>query len=129
MNLSLLFYDLNVIIAGYFTTRYHSGEDSSFGHNAITCLVVNGTLVVALFADLGDFKEYGSPHPKAASDGQTGQINTTGGDVFGKISEVDIKSFGLHALNIFRGQKTYLAVPGTGMRIPLDAVTFHQSDG
>ena len=41
----------------HFSFVDHFGEDSFFGHDAVSCLIVDGASVMALFSDLGDAKE------------------------------------------------------------------------
>jgi hypothetical protein len=53
-------------------------------------------------------------------------VNACGGNVLGKIPEMQNKVFGTHRINAFSCQETELPVPVPGMGIPFDAMVFHQ---
>jgi hypothetical protein len=97
-----------------------------FGHDAVSGAVKNGTFFVAFFTDLGDFHKGFLPQPHLLSDFLGFPVNAGGGDIFGKIPELQNKRFGADSINAFSRQKTDLPVPASGMGIPFDAMVFNQ---
>jgi hypothetical protein len=92
------------------------GENTLARHDAVADLLENGAAVVAFLADLGHL-EHHLAVAQTGADGQGGQFEAFGGDVFGKGSRVEFQSMGAHDGDGFFGQQADLAMPVTGMGV------------
>jgi hypothetical protein len=107
-----------------------TGENFSkhpfFWHDTVAGSVKDGAFLMALFADLGDLHQGGIPQPDLLSDFLGFPDNAGGGDILGKIPEIQDKVRGAHGIDTFGCQKTDLPVPVAGMGISLDAMVFQK---
>jgi len=76
---------------------------------------------MTFFSDLGYF-QLNLATGKQGSNGQVGQINALGGNIFSKGTGLKLKSLGPHNIYGFLGQQADLPVPVTCMGITLNPV-------
>jgi hypothetical protein len=81
---------------------------------------------MALFTDLGDL-QYDVIDLNTASDLNRGPIDAAGYYIFGKIAvfNLEITGFSAHGIDGFTAQQRDLAVPWSGMSIPVDTVVLY----
>jgi hypothetical protein len=97
----------------YSPTLSYLRENTFSRHNAITQLLENFTACVAAFAGLRNFKLSVGAEPQFAADFQSSQVDTFRGDILGKITGRDFRSFCSHFVYGFGSKQAYLSVPIT----------------
>lgn len=102
-------------------------KDPLSGHDTISHLFVYGTAVMAFLADLGDFHQCVFSQLQAGAHRQFPEFDAFGGNVFGKITWIDVKTLLPNLGNAFKSQKTDLAMPITGMGVVFQAVVFNKA--
>ena len=81
---------------------------------------------VAFLADLGDFSQGLRSDAQLGPQGQAGQVDAFGGQVFREISRPDVQSGGLHLPDALHGQQADLPVPWSGVGVVAQAVFGHE---
>jgi len=72
---------------------------------------------VTFFADLGDLHQSIFPQFQASAHRKFPELDTFGGNIFGKIAWIDIETLLTNLRDAFNGQKADLAMPITGMGV------------
>jgi len=119
--------DLDAVFRSNSTAFKNLYKDPLSGHDTISHLFVYGTAVMAFLADLGDFHQCVFSQLQAGAHRQFPEFDAFGGNVFGKIAWIDIKTLLSNFGNAFNGQKTDLAMPITGMGVVFQAVVFNKA--
>ncbi|KJU84440.1 hypothetical protein MBAV_003366 [Candidatus Magnetobacterium bavaricum] len=97
------------------------------GHDALPCLVKYFAFTVALLADLCDLCLYGAPKSHQRANGERLELESFGGDIFGKITACNIKPCILHLPDALYGQHTDLPVPLVrGVGVSFNAIVLDQ---
>jgi hypothetical protein len=79
-------------------------------------------VIAAFFANLGYFQHH-ITGTKPGSRRQATQINTLDNQIFSKSAVCQFRALLLESSYFFQREQTYLAMPVSGMGIPLDAMT------
>ena len=93
LNLGCRRLDADLIAAFYFTFFKHPRKNAFPRHNTIPRFVINGTPRVTLFANLGYFNQCLTSQADPGAHWNIFPVNARGGDVFGKITKGNLKTF------------------------------------
>ena len=103
----------------------HPGEDPFPGHNAVAHPLVDGTVLMAFLADLGDLKQC-VPQGKKGSRGKVLQIGAFNDQVLAEGAGDHASTLLVELIDFGQGEDAHLAVPGSGMGVSLDPVSCYQ---
>ena len=104
----------------YHSLFEHFCKYSLARHYTIPHTVIDGAVVMALFADLSEAKDsIAAPHDRPDRD--IPEINTLKDEVFTEGAEGDICTFRAELLDLLEGKKADLAVPFARVGVTLDA--------
>jgi hypothetical protein len=104
-------------------------KDALSGHDTIPHLFVYGTAIMAFLANLGDFHQCVFSQFQSGAHRQFPEPDAFGGNVFGKITWIDVKTLRPNFGNAFYSQETDLPVPITGMGIIFQTVIIDKFSG
>lgn len=100
----------------------HAGKNALVGHNTVTDLLADGAVLVALLADLRHLQQRPAD-AQARPDGQRFQLEALDQDVFCERTRRKLRQDGTHRLHALGGEQADLPVPGSRVRIALDAMS------
>lgn len=100
----------------------HAGKNALVGHNTVTDLLADGAVLVALLADLRHLQQRPAD-AQARPDGQRFQLEALDQDVFCERTRRKLRQDGTHRLHALDGLSRLTAVPGSRVRIALDAMS------
>src|SRR5208283_4585219 len=105
----------------------HPGKNSLARHDAVSGLIVDCALFVALLANLGDFNKGRFAKLELYAYRSIDPVYSYGCNIFRKVSETHFKPSGFSLFDTLRCEKAHLPVPCPGVRVALDAVLLYQA--
>jgi hypothetical protein len=107
------------------TAPDNPGEYSLTGHYAIPHAVVDSAMVMALFADLGQFQHsFAAAHNSSYR--KERKIDAVNHNIFPKRPVIHFHSPGAKSVNLLQGKEAHLPVPVPGVGVSGKPVAFHQ---
>lgn len=97
----------------------HFAKHALAGHDAISHLVVDRTMLVTLLADLREL-QHRIAHDKARTNGKRLEVETLDDDVLAKRAVLHIGAEPLESFDTLVAEKAHLTVPWTGMGVIFD---------